>query len=785
MLVHSDPEKKRISVNTKYCLHEGESIFLPCFRVFSLLLLVVFWINLSTSEAAEASASHLSDDFRIKRGNNLSECAQALKSQDGGWCEIRAGKQHPSISSVWPDQLDKKIRMVVGPKSILIAWNSAALDSKRQKLYFMGGGHTDYGGNEVYEFDLNSGRWTRLTTPSKLDYLYVGSDYNKRKNKPWRRLCWMPNTSQTPGSSHTYDGFVFSHKTETIFLYSYGAANGACFEDVEDQYSNSEIVLGSRKASFGLYEFNPSTVELRNGLAPLSWRRIFDHSALRNAKLHNSYPVSAEIAGGDIVFGSKNKTAVFDPANPDARRLRRFTSQADWGDGLQVFDKKRNLIWSLHKKALLAFDGDSGRKIRTIKTPIAHQKALAVNKDGKLILWNGRSGIYVLDPDSKDSTWRLINWGRNGPDKGYGRVYGKWVYLEKEDLFVGLSIHTTGVWVYKHPMNAHYTEYSNLNIQKLIKQAKPGSKVIIPPGTYSRGLFVNKSLTLGLKGVLLGGVANQKGIINVSCNNCRVVIEDFHGDGVKANCQSGNCAGVKAEGRNFNLTLRRVHISRTVMGVLTDNRGGQLFFEDSLIENTGLKDRSSTLGHGLYAGSIDRLVVRNSIIRRAFGDGHILKSRAKETLIENSVIAGLDGFHSRTIDFPCSGKLVIRDSVLQHGENSDNYDLISVGTEPDSCGGSIRPSEVTLEGNWILIDRDLSPDERSAKHGATRLFTWRAPLKSINVSGNRFVESTGQFIFDGEGRVPDLSDQNRFYSSRKEAGLDAVGLPIAGSFNSN
>lgn len=785
MLVNSDPEKMNITFNSKCNVYNVESVFARCLKVFSLLLMPVFWISISTCAAAEAIPPHLSDDFRIKRGNNLSECAQLLKSQDGGWCEIRAGDQRPSISSVWPDSLDKKTRMVVGPKAILIAWNSAAFDSKRLKLYFMGGGHSDYGGNEVYEFDLNSGQWTRLTKPSNLEYLYVWSDYNKRKTKPWRRLCWMPNTNQTPGSSHTYDGLVFSHKTETVFLYSYGAANGACFEDVEDQYRNSDIVLGNRTVSFGWYEFNPSALDLRNGLAPLSWRKVFDHNTLRNAKLHKSYPVSTELADGDIVFGSKYRTAVYDPANPNLGRLRGFTSQADWGDGLQVFDKTRNLIWSLHKKALLAFDGRTGRKIRTIKTPIAHQKALAVNKKGKLVLWNGRSGIYVLDPDSKDLTWRLMKWGRNGPDKGYGRVYGKWIYLEKEDLFVGLSTHKTGVWIYKHPTNAHYTEYSNLNIQKLIKQAKPGSRVVIPPGTYSRGLSVNKSLSLGLKGVSLGGVANQKGIINVSCNNCRVVIEDFRGDGVTANCQWGNCAGVKAEGRSFNLTLRRAHISSTVMGVLTDNQGGQLFLEDSLIENTGWKDRSSTLGHGLYAGSIDRLVVRNSIIRRAFGDGHLLKSRAQDTLIENSVIAGLDGFHSRTIDFSCGGKLVIRDSVLQHGENSDNFDLISVGTEPGSCGGLIRPSEVTLEGNWIIIDRDESPDERSAKHGATRLFTWRAPLKSIKVSGNRFVESTGRFIFDGEGRVPDLSDQNRFYSSRKKAGLGAVELPGAGSINSN
>ena len=72
----------------------------------------------------------------------------------------------------------------------------------------------------------------------------------------------------------------------------------------------------------------------------------------------------------------------------------------------------------------------------------------------------------------------------------------------------------------------------------------------------------------------------------------------------------------------------------TVMGILTDNRGGRLVVEDSLIENTGLNDRSSTLGHGLYAGGIDSLIMRRSTIRAVNSAGHTLKSRALETILE-------------------------------------------------------------------------------------------------------------------------------------------------------
>ncbi len=388
----------------------------------------------------------------------------------------------------------------------------------------------------------------------------------------------------------------------------------------------------------------------------------------------------------------------------------------------------------------------------------------------------GRAPVSVFDSDG-GRIWKTLPWGGMGASERDQHAYDKRVYLEKEVRIAELSTHEAGVRVYKYPKNGQYIE-PKYNVQKLVDSAKPGSTLIIPPGVYPRGLFINKSLTLGLKDVSLRGVAKRKGIINVSCDGCRVFIEDFNGDGVKANCQWGNCAGVKAEGRNFSLTLRRAHIDRTVMGVLTDNRGGSLVLEDSLIENTGWEDRSTTLGHGVYAGLIDRVVVKNSIIRRSFGAGHLFKSRAKNTLVERSVIAGLDGHHSRTIDFPCGGQLVVKNSVLQHGVNSDNLDLISIGTEYKSCGGSVLASKVILTENWIIIDRSRLLDEHAGREGANQLFTWRAPIDSVKAIGNIFVGTTQDFIFDGEGNIPDMFEQNSFYSSRAEAGLDRATIPM-------
>lgn len=78
----------------------------------------------------------------------------------GTWYKIPG----PSLDSVLPDPLPD-----IGynsPEAITTAWNSGALDTKRGRLYVFGGGHADYSGNEVYQFDLRTQRWSRLTEPS-------------------------------------------------------------------------------------------------------------------------------------------------------------------------------------------------------------------------------------------------------------------------------------------------------------------------------------------------------------------------------------------------------------------------------------------------------------------------------------------------------------------------------------------------------------------------------------------------------------------------------------------
>src|SRR5688572_32766184 len=67
-----------------------------------------------------------------------------LDLKPGEWRELPDTK----MSSVFPPE-QKTTWGVLGPSAVVRAWGGAAFDTKRNAFVFNGGGHTDYGGNEV------------------------------------------------------------------------------------------------------------------------------------------------------------------------------------------------------------------------------------------------------------------------------------------------------------------------------------------------------------------------------------------------------------------------------------------------------------------------------------------------------------------------------------------------------------------------------------------------------------------------------------------------------------
>lgn len=233
---------------------------------------------------------------------------------------------------------------------------------------------------------------------------------------------------------------------------------------------------------------------------------------------------------------------------------------------------------------------------------------------------------------------------------------------------------------------------THTSLRRALAEARDGATVKIASGIYTEGatLSANKVRIEAESGAtLLGGAAGDKAALVIKGND--TVIVGLTCSGVEV--PSGNGACVRQEGRN--LTLRKVHFHHSQAGLLAVAKTGVIVIEDSVIEDNGIAGKAQ--GHNISVSG-DALEFRRSKSLRARGEGDELRSTAARTVIEDSVIASLDGDDSRLINVVAGGEVAIRNSVLEEGPNSANHGMIGF-----ALAGS-RPSSLELSGTTIIID---------------------------------------------------------------------------------
>ncbi len=667
------------------------------------------------AENVSADGPVIEPDRRVATASRtVFDCADILKKQSGGWCELAGA----SIADVFPGTLTPSRTRANRASAVIDAWNGAAWDPDRMILYFHGGSISDYGGGEVYSFALGTGQWRRLTGPVSEPAASTGAP--------------CKDNALSPATAHTHDGFVFSRATDTIWLFP---SFYSCTVD------------GSAVAK-DFWEFNPSVEEQRNGLAPLAWRR---HDAVRIRPRGTGFR-TASGPGNDMFVGHSTAEFVFNPGGLSWRSLGRIENL---GSGSSVYDPARRTVWSIRGDSLFA-TGEAAptKKVSVLGPGLDSSSGMALAADGSLVFWNGGAQVMRYDPVTRD--WLLFDGGAVSPPYYGVPVYSKWIAVPQLGVFVGYADYRRGVWVYRLPDLARGRNAATWPVQALLDVAEPGSIVTIPPGIYPAGATIRKPMTLRLKGVRILGETAGKSVLLVKNALGPVVIEDFTSiDPVRC----GNCSGVKIEGVDFDVTIRRARISNAEMGILTDNRGGTLRVEDSVVEDIG-HDRGNQPLHLIYAGVIDRLVVQRSILRRSHYLGHILKSRAKATEVRDSYLLGLGSRNSREADFPCGGMILFDRVVVHKGPNSDNADSFSMATEPQICAIHRRNSFVFQNG-WIVFDR---PD------GILGTWHLEAPLKARFIR-TRFVGPVSLKDF------PLVEERNVRFGCRRAAGLAPGRLP--------
>lgn len=276
---------------------------------------------------------------------------------------------------------------------------------------------------------------------------------------------------------------------------------------------------------------------------------------------------------------------------------------------------------------------------------------------------------------------------------------------------------------------------------------QPGSLVVIGAGTYKQGLHITQdNVTVqGSEGTHFSGVAIQ-GKATFVVDGDAVTIEGIECSGVSVPDQNGAC--VRQQGKD--LTLSRVYFHDSEQGILSSSGSGKLTIEYSLFERLGKAGRA----HAVYSNN-DALEIRYSKFYSSKDQGHEIKSRAPYTLIEYSEIASLSGVDSRLVDVANGGQLIIRDSVLEQGPKTSNYQLIGFGLEGMKSGVT---QSVQLENNIVLMERQNGNVLLGLPSDSSGI--------SVSITGNDFVGSK----FNDQD-LYNIKANNTLYSDRSSFGL--------------
>lgn len=276
------------------------------------------------------------------------------------------------------------------------------------------------------------------------------------------------------------------------------------------------------------------------------------------------------------------------------------------------------------------------------------------------------------------------------------------------------------------------------SLSDAFKSARDGSKIHIGSGSYMEAavLDVNNVLITSDAGAVIAGKAvNGKAALLIRGQNTHIKGIECHSIFVP----DGNGACVRVEGKD--VILDSVYFHDAQGGLVGAQDGGTVVIENSLFEDLG----TGNFFHGIYIfEGADALLVRSSVFLNTHNGGHEIKSRARQLLITDSILASTYAVDSRLVDAPNGGSLTISDSLLVEGPNSENSDLLSWGVEGVKFQG-----DVAISNNIFIVDKPVA-----------NLIAIKEQPRSLNIEANTVVGK----LWGARNNVND-------FDTREDAGL--------------
>ena len=369
----------------------------------------------------------------------------ATKKNQYGWREIPNTSLRSACPAKGYNGVDYDFSFYC--QNVTAAWNGGAFDSKRNRLYIWGGGHTDYMGNEIYALDLNQNKMLRLTSPATplADKM---SDSNPSE--------LMPHDGSQPNSRHTYDAMVYLPNQDRVWAFSGSLASSGGTDSVT-------------------WIFDPNTNR---------WQRV---SPKGNLPVGNYGIVSAYNPNtGKVILHDQHALYSYEYTSKGGVYTR-LVEDRDYGIHLSAeFDPIRNVFVMAGGGKMFLYDLSPGKPSIRIKPKMTGDNEI-INSQGpglaydpnsrQIIAWAGGNKSYGLDLDKH--SWRAIaHSGDPGPAICNG-TYGRWAYSEQLNAFVTYNWYENNAFILRpasYGVSAAQVKTASLSKQQVTNsQTKPSS----------------------------------------------------------------------------------------------------------------------------------------------------------------------------------------------------------------------------------------------------------------------------------------------------------------------
>jgi hypothetical protein len=424
------------------------------------------WFALSAAIVLSASAAHasISDTISAMPANSWLQANQNLFSDAWTPPEYRL----PSARYLgWGDRQYR----------IIGAWSGFGWDSQRSSLIIYGGGHANYGGNDVYTWDAGTQLWGRASLPSQ-----IWTDVNGK-------VFTVDGPMHSPISAHTYDNDLYLKGADRYITFG-GAAWGPGGPYIKP--------AGSGYVWTGPYLFDPAKAD-GNKVGGLSgsgvdstiaggqmWEnRDAVYGTVRLKSFNSGVSGYATENGKDVVYvqaraggtrGELYRYTINDPNDSTRDTLEKVgknvSTTSPQGSGTYAPDLNLFMRTGTPTNPFMLWDlshaGPTNGEIWLRPTDLTNGRFSFSDitmmgldydpLDRRFLIWGGGTDVYALthDESSALSTGWVLSLLNDGDATGpgvneYGRgILGKWQYAAELGVFVGLKNPNNGeVWFYK------------------------------------------------------------------------------------------------------------------------------------------------------------------------------------------------------------------------------------------------------------------------------------------------------------------------------------------------